>query len=487
MKLTIRYKIAAFALGSVTVSIAAMIIAGSSFFKTSYTETVEKEASAIGKTVVNSIESSLSLGFKLDEIPGVNERLGYVESSYKEISGLYVTDLSDKILFSSDPMRTGAVIRYSSGEKGRVLPDESTSREITDKGEIVHEISVPIDNNGIVGYLKVTVPDRVISTALIPLITIFAIISIIIFIGSMIIAFFVSARISKPIKKLGETARLMATGDFSIRATQETDDEVGDLAGNFNYMASEIEKNQEKLQKNITELQELLELKTEFMHIINHQLRTPLSVMRGYLEFWRTGQYQKFTPEKQEDIKHKIITATDQLASIIHSMIDALEVEGGRLIVHDTTFNVGDLIKEIYDVDFASKYDNKGLSLKADLDAAPTITSDVKYVTAIISNLFDNAMKYTPSGEISVTAKSEGEYAIIKMSDTGIGLSEDDMQHLFQKFTRGAMAPKVSPTGSGIGLYIVKQMTDAISGTVQAESKGRNQGTTFTIRIPINK
>jgi signal transduction histidine kinase len=250
-------------------------------------------------------------------------------------------------------------------------------------------------------------------------------------------------------------------------------------------MAGEIEKNQKKLEQNIVELHDLLELKTEFLHIIDHQLRTPLSVMRGYLEFWRNGQYQKFPPEKQEDIKHKIVTAADQLSSIIHSMIDALEVEGGSIEVRPTEFDLGELIKEIYEVDFADKYNNKGLSYKMDVSAAPKIFSDKRYVMAIVTNLIDNAMKYTPAGEVFLRSYSDGTNAVIELSDTGIGLSEKDVSGLFQKFVRGEMAPKASPTGSGIGLYIVKQLLTAMKGDIQVYSKGRNQGTMFAVKIPI--
>jgi signal transduction histidine kinase len=95
-------------------------------------------------------------------------------------------------------------------------------------------------------------------------------------------------------------------------------------------------------------------------------------------------------------------------------------------------------------------------------------------------------MKYTPAGEISLKSYSDGTNAIIELSDTGIGLSEKDISGLFQKFVRGEIAPKTSPTGSGIGLYIVKQMLTALNGNIQAYSKGRNQGTLFVVKIPIN-
>jgi signal transduction histidine kinase len=209
--------------------------------------------------------------------------------------------------------------------------------------------------------------------------------------------------------------------------------------------------------------------------------------MNGYLELWRTGQYQKFPPEKQEDIKKKIITANDQLSSIIHSMIGALEVEGGMSDIRPEIFNLGDLIKEIYETDFAGECAKKGLACSIDVSAAPNILSDRRYISEVIMNLLDNAIKYTSVGNINLRTYSEGPNAVITLTDTGIGLSEDDMEGLFQKFIRGEMASKLSPGGSGIGLYVAKQILSALNGDIQAISKGRNQGTTFIIKIPIKK
>jgi signal transduction histidine kinase len=472
------------------IAVAATIFSTTAFsigyFRANYVTAVEQEAAAVGRTIEASLESSLSLGFELNELAGVNERLGYTTSSYADISGVYVSDLLGKVIFHSDPSRIGKEIRYEGGDAESRLDDGSLAKTISVSGRTYHEISINIHkNDSIVGYLKLEIPDEVITRKIMAMTGVYILVSFVALAIAVVVSFGIGKKIARPIVDLDKAAGMMAGGNLSVRAEATTTDEIGDLSKTFNQMAGEIEKNQKKLEQNIVELHDLLELKTEFLHIIDHQLRTPLSVMRGYLEFWRNGQYQKFPPEKQEDIKHKIVTAADQLSSIIHSMIDALEVEGGSIEVRPTEFDLGELIKEIYEVDFADKYNNKGLSYKMDVSAAPKIFSDKRYVMAIVTNLIDNAMKYTPAGEVFLRSYSDGTNAVIELSDTGIGLSEKDVSGLFQKFVRGEMAPKASPTGSGIGLYIVKQLLTAMKGDIQVYSKGRNQGTMFAVKIPI--
>lgn|GEM_PF-6131202 len=485
MRTPIRTKITLFTLSIVFITITASALFSVYYFRSNIITATEDQVAAVGRTTQADIEDSLTLGFSIEELAGVNERLGYLTNSYKEVGEVYVTDTSEKIIFSSDQGRIGSKITYGGGDEAKILGDGSLARQIILDGQVYHEVSIDIHKNGSpVGRLKLNIPDGVVAEKTLPMAEVFLVFALLSLIGSIVSAYIMGGRISKPITDLEAAAVVMAKGNFSAKATKTTDDEIGDLSITFNWMAEEIKKNQEKLEQNIIELRNLLELKNEFLHIIDHQLRTPLSVMRGYLEFWRTGQYQKFTPEKQEDIKHKIITATDQLSSIIHSMIDALEVEGGRLEVKPSEFSLGDLIREIYEVDFADKYNNKGVSFSSDITEAPQVFSDKSYLTAIITNLIDNALKYTPAGEVILRSYTEGPNAVIEIADSGVGLSEGDVAGLFRKFVRGKDAPKISPTGSGIGLYIVRRMIDALNGSIQAYSKGRNQGSLFVVKIP---
>lgn len=485
MRTPIRTKITLFALSIVFIIVTASALFSISYFQSNIITATEYQVAAVGRTIQANIEDSLKLGFAIEELAGVSERLGYITDSYKEVGTAYVTDLSGKILFSNDQSKIGSKLSYSGGDEAKRLDDGSITMLIRSEGRIYYEVSIDIHkNDSPVGKLKLNIPESAISEKTLPMIEAFLAFALLSLLGSIVSAYIIGKRISKPITDLEATAISMAKGNFSSKAIKTTDDEVGDLSITFNWMAEEIKKNKEKLEHNIVELRNLLELKNEFLHIIDHQLRTPLSVMRGYLEFWRTGQYQKFTPEKQEDIKHKIITATDQLSSIIHSMIDALEVEGGRLEVKPSEFSLHDLIKEIYEIDFADKYNTKGVVFRPDITKAPLVFSDKNYLTAIITNLMDNALKYTPAGEVILKAYTEGTNAVIEVADSGVGLSEGDMAGLFRKFVRGKDAPKISPTGSGIGLYIVRRMADALNGSVQAYSKGRNQGSLFVVKIP---
>jgi signal transduction histidine kinase len=309
-------------------------------------------------------------------------------------------------------------------------------------------------------------------------------------------------KLTYPLLRLTGLAGLIAGGrlDLSVEENlMQEKSEIGELSKSLNLMLISLKKNIENLNKakndlksrnhELDELNKLLtglKLKSEFLHIINHQLRTPISAMRGYLDFWKTGAVNKFSPEKQEEMKKNIIIASDQLASIVNNMIDALELEadGKEMKLDLATIDIKKFIEEIYEVDLKDSFEKKGIGFKLNAKNIPAIQSDRKYLTVIVSNLLDNALLYTLKGDVKVDVKIVKDKLEIRIKDTGIGLNEDDKIKLFQKFVRSKNAVKISPAGSGLGLYIVKRTTDILKGDIKAESEGTDKGTTFIINLP---
>lgn len=326
---------------------------------------------------------------------------------------------------------------------------------------------------------------------------------IIVIISSIIYSIRFAKKITGPLIKLTELAKNITKGNLKLNVDKRLIDketEIGVLADSFNKMLQNLRKNINNLnQANVTletknkELDELndiltgLKLKTEFLRIINHQLRTPVSALRGYLEFWRNGRIDKFTPEKQSEIRQNILIASDQLSSIINGMVDALELEAeGKEVKLDLSdINLKALVSDIYAADFKDKMDQKKITFELIADKIPEIRSDKKYLESIISNLIDNAIRYTNKGKISVSLSFADKNVILEVRDTGIGLNEEDKARLFQKFTRSEEAVKLAPGGSGLGLYIAKRMVDSLKGNIEVKSEGRGKGTVFIVRLPI--
>jgi len=323
--------------------------------------------------------------------------------------------------------------------------------------------------------------------------------------GALAFSVSFAKKITKPIIKLSEVSSTIAKGQIDIDVGEDLlkeSNEIGVLAKSFNEMLISLRTNINNLNKandklgiknqeleHLNDILEGLKLKTEFLQIINHQLRTPISAMRGYLEFWRTGKYKNFPPAKQEEMKTNIIIASDQLAGIINSMVDALELETEKkeIKVDLRKINIKQLVEEIYEVDFERQFKVNKTSFEINSEKEPEILSDKNFLSTIISNLLDNALKYTHNGKVKVGLNFENDYAIIRIEDTGIGLSESDKAILFQKFARGEEAIKVSPTGSGLGMFITRKMVEVLHGEITVESEGRNKGSTFIIKIPNYK
>jgi len=286
-----------------------------------------------------------------------------------------------------------------------------------------------------------------------------------------VLSYYLSKAITRPIKTLEKAAIKIGKGEFT-KVKLKSENEIGRLADAFNQMVENVKQS--------------MEAKTEFLRIINHQLRTPITALRGYLSFWRSDDYQKLSPNEQKEIKDNLLKAIDQLADLTNVMIDAMEVEGGYLKFQWEKINLWSFISSLYDTDFKHRFQKKGLSFE--IKGSPLlIEGDKRYLTMVFVNILDNALKFTFKGGVTINLEKEDNFAKISIKDTGIGLTEKEKEVLFEKFVRGEMSSQISPTGSGLGLYIVKQIIKSFKGEIEAFSKGRYQGTTFVIKIPINK
>lgn len=234
-------------------------------------------------------------------------------------------------------------------------------------------------------------------------------------------------------------------------------------------------------------LKDLMELKTNFIHIVSHQLRTPLTAVRGYLTMWDEGEFDSFSPRKMAEIKKRIITSADRLNNIVNGMVVAMESEGD-LELKFQPVDVEEILKEAMGI-LKINYDKKDLYLrcKKEGEILPKIESDPKYLSNVFMNLIDNAEKYTKKGGLSIKIFREGNYIKLIFTDTGVGISKEDKEKLFEKFSRGINSSYINPNGSGLGLFIVKQVLEKHHGKIEVLSDGEGKGTTFAVILPIRQ
>jgi len=231
-------------------------------------------------------------------------------------------------------------------------------------------------------------------------------------------------------------------------------------------------------------LKQLDQAKTEFLSITSHQLRTPLTGIKGYLSMMLEGDFGKFT-DQQGEVLQRVSAEVERLARMVQVFLNVSRIESGRLIIGKVAFNLMDMaqtvVKEL--TPFAEK---KGLKLSFAGPHELTVTADPDKLKDVVMNLVDNAIKYTAQGTIHVKVEQHNNEAQVCVIDTGVGIDPEDAGKLFEKFSRGIGIAKVSAEGSGLGLFIVKKIVEGHEGRVWVESKGKGQGSTFSFVIPLH-
>lgn len=218
----------------------------------------------------------------------------------------------------------------------------------------------------------------------------------------------------------------------------------------------------------------------EMVATVSHQLRTPLTPIIGIASMILDGDFDKSVTKKRE-AEEKIFIAGKRLANVINDFLQVFELEGDRKFDKES-FDVVATIKEAIE-NVKAGYESKGLYLrfKNFSKSKPKIHGEPRLFMQAISNLLDNAEKYTLKGGTTLTLQASKRGFIILVADTGIGLNDDAKQRMFQKFFRSEAARKIRPDGSGLGLPIVKKIIEAHGGKISVDSPGPDKGTTFTI------
>lgn len=247
-----------------------------------------------------------------------------------------------------------------------------------------------------------------------------------------------------------------------------------------------IEHLAEELAKANAQLQELSRQKTEFLSMASHQFRSPLTAIKGYSSMLLEGSFGKMS-KKVGDAVDKIFQSSQLLVSVIDDFLNISRIELGKLKFR---FEVTDLRKLVVDILESERptIEKTGLAFKlAVADGQDyTATVDSEKIRQVILNILDNALKYTPTGSVSVSLHRRGKNIEFAVADTGAGISPENILRLFEKFNR-ADAAKVKTNGTGLGLYIAKNIIDAHGGRIRAESEGIGKGSTFRIELLAGK
>ncbi len=238
-----------------------------------------------------------------------------------------------------------------------------------------------------------------------------------------------------------------------------------------------------KLEEANHRLAELVQLKSEFLSIASHQLRTPTSIAKGMLSMVLDGSVKG---AQREDFINKSFQGVIRLERIIRDLLNASELEGEKMKLECSPENVEAIIEQVIE-ERKPNVDKKGLTLKFQKSKSklPSGLIDKIKMVEVMANLIDNATNYTEKGSITIWCETKPDQKMldIHVKDTGIGISEEDWKKLFQKFSRGERSPHINPNGSGLGLFIVKKIVEGCGGEIKVESPGENKGSDFIVSL----
>ncbi len=306
--------------------------------------------------------------------------------------------------------------------------------------------------------------------------------------ATILIAWFVSGILLRPLTQMQSVAKKIAQGDFSEHISAHSDDIIGRLAETLNDMAYQLGDLTENLQNRINEktaeleasnkkLLELDQLKSGFVSMVSHELRTPLTSIIG---FSRTMLNLNLPEDKKTECLRIIESEGKRLARMVEEFLDISKIEAGHFALNQSSFNIADVIRE------SAALIEKQISCRITLDirqSIPDIIGDKDRLRMVILNLLDNAAKHTRPGEtITVSETETGSDITISISDQGCGIPKADQEKIFNKFYRGKDDAEKT-RGSGLGLFIARKIIEAHNGTIRVESEP-GKGATFLFTLP---
>jgi signal transduction histidine kinase len=290
-------------------------------------------------------------------------------------------------------------------------------------------------------------------------------------IGAVILAlgytFFVAKRLSKPMIEMEKATREIAKGNLNTQIQIHTKDEVGSLAQAINDLS--IELNNYRVNR------------SELLANISHELRTPISYLKGYAQLINNHQYHD--NDELESYARIIDKESDRLAKLIQDLFELSKMEEGKINLYMQSIDIEDVVESaVQKVKLKAMRKNIELVFKVD-EELPSIISDGSRVEQILFNLLENSINYTDHGDIIVTAKNKKNSIIISIKDTGVGIPEEDLPFIFDRFHRVEKSRSREMGGTGLGLAIVAELVKQLKGSINVESELGN-GSKFILSLP---
>ncbi len=430
------------------------------FYYNSVTQSLVSTANAINTLLISYSED--------DSTDYSNQVRGLVENfEEKDKMELMAVDSEGMVIITSSGFDIAEKLDMPDFDLALQSPTQIGIHQGLFNGERTISVSlVPNINTDTVSAMRLVVSMAQVDKQITLLImsVVFISVAILFFVG-LSGSYFISS-IVNPIGEVGKTARKIAGGDFKTRLEKTNNDEIGELCDIFNHMAEELSRSEQ--------------IKNDFISSVSHELRTPLTAIRGWAETLVHDDVEKTDIQKG---MHVIMSETERLSSMVEELLDFSRMQSGKLkLIKGKCDIIGELSDAVLMYTQKAKRDGKEL-IYDEPEIYQTYFGDQNRLRQVFINVIDNALKYSDSGDtITVSASYVSDTFVIKVEDTGCGISAEDLPKIKNKFYKANLTRR----GSGIGLAVADEIISRHGGTLDVDSM-ENVGSTITITLPQQK
>ena len=405
------------------------------------------------------------------EKEGLNQSSGYGESSDNFSVAIEIINKNKEVMLDQYGIKTGEVVNYDDVNKALTGSQDYNFYiySISETKDHIMSISVPLKVNNVVeGVVRYSVSLKKADNAIFRVVCIIFIGGLVILLICLLLSLRFADSLIKPIQDLKKTANQLAQGNYNINLENEKlhDDEIGDLVKTFDHMAKEIDKTRK--------------LKEEFISSVSHELRTPLTSIKGWSE---TLGYEGISREELDLGLGIIQDETERLITLVEELLDFSRLASDRIRLQIDSVNVTKLAKDVVN-QLGVKASEKNITLLTEFNTKESeivdIQGDKNRLKQVLINLVQNAIKFTEEGGYVVVRLSQGEeYTTFSVVDNGIGIKQENLDKVLEKFFQ----EDCNKSGSGIGLAISNEIVKLHKGKMILESeKGEGTCITFTLK-----
>ncbi|MFP3391926.1 sensor histidine kinase [Brevibacillus sp. SIMBA_040] len=420
----------------------------------------EEKITRIGQQIVDMYEhnDSLDLSGFMTHIANLNFQLYLVdENGVKSEFGAP---------FREEKVEPEVVKKVLAGEIYRGITEERHGLFVTGffENTLKNSIGLPLEANG-KRYALFVRPN--IEQQFGEVHILFAFLLAAMFILSLVLILIFTRYLVKPLQTLTKATKKLAEGQYDIPLDISRRDEIGDLAANFTQMTQS--------------LKQLDEMRQEFVSNVSHEIQSPLTSIQGFSQAIRSGGV---TRQQQETYLAIIEEESRRLSSLSKQLLTLASLDKETGHYEPSVFRLDEQIRQVV-LMLEHQWQQKKLHIELELPEV-TITSDKHLLSQVWVNLISNSIKFTPpAGTITIKLEGGAQH-VVTIADNGIGISEEELKHIFDRFYKGDKARNREATGSGLGLSIVRKIVQVAGGTIEIHSKEK-VGTTIAVRLPKNE